>query len=274
MKRNIFIVALEEKQKAILDALWQSKEQEICSLLTVGTTVEAENFYFNKARSSTEEKLASFSNTADAINSQWDFPTSVLVPAPYKEHEITSSSVTNALKSERKRCSRIEQRQVISEAVPRYWGIDPFADSPVEQVTTNYPFWIKPIKALSSQLGSKNGSFGPAIKEIIININQLGAPQETMFQGELNVSGITSQPKSDIPNTLFDRLAYSSNYPEPDHHKMVEVTRKFLEHIGYDNACFNIEFMRSEADDNQDQVEEQFQNCLKALKFDIEHLDE
>tara|TARA_R110002020_G_scaffold158821_3_gene342228 strand:+ start:130 stop:954 length:825 start_codon:yes stop_codon:yes gene_type:complete len=274
MKRNIFTVALEEKPKAILGTLWQSGDPKIISLLNLCTAVEADNFSFKDGLFSSREELASYSDSVDTIVAQWDFPISALVPTPSKEHEITSSSVTSALKCEHKRWSRIEQSQVISEAVPRYYGVEPFADLPFERVTLSYPFRINPVKALSPYHDFKNENFDPAINEAIINTNQLGAPQETMFQGELNVSGITSQPKSYIPNTLFDRLAYSSNYPAHDHHKMVEVLRKFLEHIGYDNACFNVKSMWSEADANQDQVEEQFQNCLKALKFDIEHLDE
>lgn len=274
MKRNIFTVALEEKPKAILGTLWQSGDPKIISLLNLCTAVEADNFSFKDGLFSSREELASYSDSVDTIVAQWDFPISALVPTPSKEHEITSSSVTSALKCEHKRWSRIEQSQVISEAVPRYDGVEPFADLPFERVTLSYPFRINPVKALSPYHDFKNENFDPAINEAIINTNQLGAPQETMFQGELNVSGITSQPKSYIPNTLFDRLAYSSNYPAHDHHKMVEVLRKFLEHIGYDNACFNVKSMWSEADANQDQVEEQFQNCLKALKFDIEHLDE
>ncbi|BBI53266.1 hypothetical protein HORIV_56870 [Vreelandella olivaria] len=49
MKRNIFIVALEEKQKAMLKTLRQAKELEIHSLLTVDTAVEAKQFSLTKS---------------------------------------------------------------------------------------------------------------------------------------------------------------------------------------------------------------------------------
>lgn len=61
--------------------------------------------------------------------------------------------------------------------------------------------------------------------------------------------GIISQPKSQLTQTLFDRLEYPSNLPEHVHHKMIEVSKKFLEHIGYNNGCFNAEFMWNEAED-------------------------
>lgn len=287
MKRNIFIVALEEKQKAMLETLRESKELEIHSLLTVETAVEAKKFTFNDTLSTIRDSLASFPGTIDAIIAQWDFPTSVLVPILCKEYDIPSPSVTSVLKCEHKLWSRIEQQKVIPEVVPRFCGIDPCAESPFEQVTLNYPFWIKPVKAFSSHLGFKIENFEQfetAIEEVRNNINQLGdpfnealeyantpeemkqlggnaciaeeiisgvqgAPEGSVYQGEFNIHGIISQPKSQLTKTLFDRLEYPSNLPEHVHHKMIEVSKKFLEHIGYNNGCFNAEFMWNEAED-------------------------
>lgn len=179
MKRNIFIVALEDKQKAMLETLRESKELEIHSLLTVETAVEAKEFSFNDTLSTARESLASFPGTIDAIIAQWDFPTSVLVPILCKEQGIPYPSVTSVLTCEHKLWSRIEQQKVIPEVVPRSCGVDPFAETPFEQVTLNYPFWIKPVKAFSSHLGFKIESyeqFEAAIEEIRNNINQLGDP--------------------------------------------------------------------------------------------------
>lgn len=287
MKKNIFIVALEEKQKSLLETLRQAKELEIHSLLTVDTAVEVKQFSFNEMLATVRDKLTAFPGTIDAIIAQWDFPTSVLVPILCKEYGIPSPSVTSVLKCEHKLWSRIEQSQVIPEVVPRYCGVDPFVDSPFEQVTLNYPFWIKPVKAFSSHLGFKIDNFeqfDAAIQEIKSNIHQLGdpftealeyanvpenikrlggnvciaeeiisgvqaAPEGTIFQGEFNVHGIISQPKSKHTDTLYDRLEYPSDLPEKVHHKMIEVSKKFLEHIGYNNGCFNAEFMWNEEED-------------------------
>lgn len=97
-----FIVALEDKQKAMLETLRQSKQLEIHSLLAVDTAVEAKQFSFNEVLSTAREKLAAFPGSIDAIITQWDFPTSVLVPILCKEHGRPSPSVTSLLKCEHK----------------------------------------------------------------------------------------------------------------------------------------------------------------------------
>lgn len=286
--KNIFIIALEEKQRLTLETLRQSNDLNFHSILTVDTVVEVNNFSFNKVLEKARKALDSFPDSIDAIIAQWDFPTSVLVPILCKDHGIPSPSVTSVLKCEHKLWSRIEQKKVIPEVVPRFCAVDPFAENPFDQVTLNYPFWIKPVKAFSSHLGFKIENFEQfenAIEEIKANIRQLGdpfnealayadhlpddikllggnaciaeeiisgiqaAPEGTVFKGEYNVHGIISQPKSKFTDMLFDRLEYPSNLPEHVHHQMIEVSKKFLEHIGYDNGCFNAEFMWDEKSD-------------------------
>lgn len=67
MERNIFIVALEEKQKAMLESLHQAKEREIYSLLVVNTAVEAKQFSFNDILATARETLFSFPASIDTI---------------------------------------------------------------------------------------------------------------------------------------------------------------------------------------------------------------
>ncbi len=287
MKRNIFVVALEDHQREELETLRHSDKFEVHSLLSVKTAVESERFSFNALLDEARSKLEAFPGSIDAIVAQWDFPTSVMVPILCREYGIPSPSVESVLKCEHKYWSRLEQRKVIPEVVPEFCGVDPFAEDPLSQVTLDYPFWIKPVKAFSSHLGFKienEAQFREAIKEIREGIRQLGdpfnealghvdlppeiqemdgnsciaeqivsgvqgAPEGTVYRGEFNVHGIIAQPKAEGSEIPFDRLEYPSNLLETLHHKMVEVSKKFLEHIGYDNGCFNVEFMWDEESD-------------------------
>lgn len=288
MKRNIFVIALEDKQRHAMETLREAKALNIHELLSVDTAVEAEELSFNQLFEEIKAKLDSFSGSIDGIIAQWDFPTSVLVPLLCQHYDLPSPSIKSVLTCEHKLWSRLEQQKVIPDVVPAFCGVDPFKDNPIDQVTLDFPFWIKPVKAFSSHLGFRvenQAQFDHAIEEIRMGIRQLGdpfnealayadlpeeiqaldgnsciveeivkgvqaAPEGTVFKGEFNVHGIISQPKSDGSQTLFDRLEYPSNLPEHVHHKMVETAKMFLTHIGYDNGCFNAEFMWDEATDN------------------------
>ena len=285
MKRNVFVIALEDKQTRAMQTLRERKDLEIHGLLDVSTAVESDNVSFNHLLSLANEQLTAYPGAVDAIIAQWDFPTSVIVPILCQQHHLPSPSITSVLKCEHKYWSRLEQQKVVPDVVPKFCGIDPFAEDPLSQVTLDYPFWLKPVKAFSSHLGFKVESslhFEQAIKEIRAGIRQLGdafnealayidvpeeiihldgnaciaeeiisgvqgAPEGSVFNGEFNIHGIISQPKAENSIALFDRLEYPSNLPEHVHHKMVETAKTFLAHIGYNNGCFNVEFMWDEA---------------------------
>lgn len=287
MKRNVFFLALEEDQRKILETLRHIEDLEIHGLLSVDTAVEAKDFSFNALLAEARKTLADFPGSIDAIIAQWDFPISILVPMLCHDYNIPSPSVNSVLKCEHKLWSRLVQREVTPEVVPRFCGIDPFIDSPIEQVTLDYPFWIKPVKAFSSHLGFKIENleqFNHAIEEIRENIHQLGspfnevldyadipeeikqlggtaciaeeiiggtqcAPEGSVFNGEFNTHGIIYQPNSVSKESLYDRLEYPSNLPEEIHHRVVDASKKILQHIGYNNGCFNAEFMWDENED-------------------------
>lgn len=286
MKRDIFIVALEEQQRKELETLRHSRDLEIHNLLDIESAVEAESFSFNELLDRARREIEETGVSVDAIVAHWDFPTSVLVPILCNEYKIPAQPVESVLKCEHKYWSRLEQQKVIPECVPDFCSVDPFAENPLEQVTIDYPFWIKPVKAFSSQLGFKiedESQFHDAIEEIRGAIRHFGepfnealgyvdlppeiqrangntciaeqiisgvqgAPEGTMFQGEFNVHGIVTQPRTteDLP---FDRIEYPSDLPEHVHRRMIDASKTFLEHIGYDNGCFNAEFMWDEESD-------------------------
>ena len=289
MTRNIFIPALEEQQRLELKTLRHTEDYEYHGLLDVKTLVEPETFSFNKLLDQARQELRQVSGangSIDAIIAHWDFPTSVLVPILCRENEIPAPSLESVLKCEHKYWSRLEQQKAIPDVVPEFCSVDPFAADPRSQVTLDYPFWLKPVKAFSSQLGFKvenDEQFHEALKETRDHIRHFGdpfnealahaelppeirqadgntciaeqiisgvqgAPEGTVFQGEFNVHGLFDQPK-DEGETLFDRLEYPSALPEGVQRRMIDASKRFLEHIGFDNGCFNAEFMWDEETD-------------------------
>lgn len=289
MKRRIFIPALEEQQRAELTTLRHAEECDFHSLLNVERLVESESFSFDALLDEARQELKQIAGpdgSVDAIIAHWDFPTSVLVPILCREHNIPAPSLESVLKCEHKYWSRVEQRKAIPEFVPDFCSVDPFAPDPLSQVTLDYPFWLKPVKAFSSQLGFKIENaeqFQAAIEETREKIRHFGdpfnealahaelppeiqkadgntciaeqiiagvqgAPEGTVFRGEFNVHGVFDQPK-DEGEAIYDRLEYPSNMPEHVQRRMIDASKRFLEHIGYDNGCFNAEFMWNEKTD-------------------------
>ncbi|HET8791838.1 MAG TPA: ATP-grasp domain-containing protein [Modicisalibacter sp.] len=289
MKKHIFIPALEEQQRIELETLRNAEELSFHGLLDVSTLVEPKTFSFNeilvKARHELRE-MKQFTGSIDGIVAHWDFPTSVLVPLLCQDFDLPAPTLESVLKCEHKYWSRVEQQKVVPEMVPRFCSVDPFAENPLDQVTLDYPFWLKPVKAFSSQLGFKienaeqfhaaieetraairhfGDPFNEALEyaELPTDIQQAngntciaeqiisgtqGAPEGTVCRGEFNVHGIFDQPKEE-GQILFDRLEYPSSMPERIQRQMIDASKRFLEHIGYDNGCFNAEFMWDEEKD-------------------------
>ncbi|GHB15590.1 ATP-grasp domain-containing protein [Modicisalibacter luteus] len=289
MSRNIFIPALEEQQRKELETLRHADELSFHGLLDVETLIEPESFSFNRLLEQARQELKQTTGSVgsvDAIIAHWDFPTSVMVPILCKEYNIPAPPLESVLKCEHKYWSRVEQKKAIPEYVPDFCSVDPFASDPLGQVTLDYPFWLKPVKAFSSQLGFKIENaeqfyaaieetrqaihhFGDPFNEALEHVDlppeirqangntciaeqiisgRQGAPEGTMFQGEFNVHGVFDQPV-DKGATLFDRLEYPSSMPEGVQRRMIEASKRFLEHIGFDHGCFNAEFMWDEASD-------------------------
>lgn len=286
MTRNIFIPALEAQQRTELETVRSAEEFSFHGLLDVETLVEAESFSFNQLLDQARQELGEAVGTVDAIIAHWDFPTSVMVPILCNEYNLPAPPLESVLKCEHKYWSRLEQKKVIPELVPEFCSIDPFASDPIAQLTLDYPFWLKPVKAFSSQLGFKienDEQFHAAIKETREAIHHFGdpfnealeyvdlppeirqangntciaeqiisgiqgAPEGTMYQGEFNVHGVFDQPV-DKGAVLFDRLEYPSSMPERVQRRMIDACKRFLEHIGFDNGCFNAEFMWDEESD-------------------------
>jgi biotin carboxylase len=239
-----------------------------------------ENHGFTPLLERAREQLSAFEGSVDAIIAHWDFPTSVLVPILGAEYGMPAPSLESVLACEHKLWSRIAQSESVKESVPDFSGFDPFADDALEDVTLDYPFWIKPVKSHSSQLGFKIESaedFHAALPKIREGIRDIGDPfnealaladlpdaiakdsgnaciaeeimtgdqatiEGTMFEGEFNVHGAFDSPKDEHGNH-FDRYDYPASMPDDIRTRMEATAEAYLRHIGYDNACFNVEFM-------------------------------
>jgi len=227
------------------------------------------------------ERLDHFDGSIDAIVGYWDFPVSTMLPLLCRRYGLPSPSFEAVLKCEHKYWSRLEQRRVVPEHVPDFCAVDPFADDAAGQISIDYPFWLKPVKAASSYLGFKirsaseletafdrirRGIFRFAkpfnyllqfadlpdeiaavdgyhcIAESIISRGRQVTLEGYVYRGEVTVYGIVDSIREGRHRSSFARYQYPSNIPRGIAATMVSLTRRYLEYIGFDNGPFNIEY--------------------------------
>jgi biotin carboxylase len=286
MKTNIFLFALDDFQRRELATIRDAEQCNFYSLLDPEELVVPDRYDFDDLLERARDQLRQFDGPVHAIISHWDFPSSVMAPVLCREYSIPAPSLESVLKCEHKYWSRVEQRRSIADCIPPFAGFDPFDDQALERIGLDYPFWIKPIKSHSSQLGfmiHRAQDFHDAIPRIRSEIGRIGdafdqalelvdLPQEirpyggssclaegivsgrqlaaegSMFQGEYHVHGVLDMLKDEAGRS-FDIFQYPSAVPEPVQQRLIDACETFLRHIGFDNGCFNAEFMWGEDSD-------------------------
>jgi hypothetical protein len=293
MAKNVFVLGVTDQQREELETVNDADEMRFHGLLDYHSLVDPDTFVFRELLDEARRQLDRFPGSVDAIIAHWDFPTSVLAPILAAERGLPAPSLRSVLKCEHKAWSRLTQREVIPECVPGFSTFDPFDDNPLDMIDLDFPFWIKPVKSHSSQMGFEIHNaeqFATALEEIRENIGLVGnafdevldmvelpealadsggnsclaeqiitgvqiAPEGTMFRGEYQIHGVFDMRK-DAEGHSFDRLDYpASSVPDEVQQRMIDITERYLRHIEFDNGCFNSEFMWDEDTDTLSLIE-------------------
>lgn len=280
MKRNVFIPALTELQRRELQTVRHAADCNFHGLLDTYRLVDAPDLDFDALLAELRRRLQAFGGSVDAIIAHWDFPTSVLVPILCRDFGIPTPSLESVLKCEHKYWSRLEQKASVPELIPRFCRFDPFSADPLAQIELDFPFWIKPVKSFCSQLGFRindANDFHAAMKTVRAEITRLGNPFEqalahadvpdhvrqansytclaeeimngeqfalegSVYNGDVQVHGVLDMGRGEHELTI-ERLDYPSRLPASVQERAIDACKRYLTHIGFDNGCFNAEFM-------------------------------
>jgi len=115
----------------------------------------------------------------------WIFPVSTILPILTGRLELPGLDLLAMLKCEHKYWSRLEQQAVVPDAIPEFQLVDPFLDSPENQLELEYPFWLKPVKSAGSYLGFRiddEAAFHRAIIEIREQIHRIAEPFDRILE--------------------------------------------------------------------------------------------
>ena len=285
MHKNIFVLGLTPLHLEELRTIRHADEYEFHDLLDHESLVEDTSFDFDALLERARRELDGFDGSIDAIVSQWDFPTSLLGPLLAAERGLPAPSLRSLLMCEHKYWSRLEQRRAVPDVVPGFAAFDPFADDVAAQIDLDFPYWVKPIKAHSSNLGFRID--GPedleeAVRQFRAEITDVGdafdqalarvdvpdevaavgggstclaeaiiegiqfAPEGSVSGGEFSVHGTVDMHK-DESGLSIERLDYPARtVPQHVQEQAIATTETLLHHIGFDDGCFNAEYMWDE----------------------------
>jgi hypothetical protein len=281
--RNIFVIGLDEFNRKELASIREAETCEFRCLLDYDEIVipRSGRFDFEDLRRKADSRLARFAGSVDGIVAFWDFPSSAMAGVLRNAHGLPGPTNEAVAKCEHKYWSRLEQRAVVPDLIPDFCAVDPFADDPLAQVTIDFPFWIKPVKAHSSKLGfniQNVDDFESHLPEIRAGIDYFAVPFDEYLQyvevpdrvkpvtgrwciaeslisagrqctlegfvydRNVHVYGVVDSRRTGEHRSSFSRYQYPSLLPRHVQAQMVDATEKVLVRFGYDCAPFNIEF--------------------------------
>ncbi len=287
---TIVVVGLDDFNERMLDALPGADAYDFVAVLGYDEIVRPDRYDLPALLASAEARLRAHPRPIDAIVTFWDFPSSTIMPIMRGWLGLPGPTLEAVLKCEHKYWSRREQAAIVGDMVPGFCAVDPFAEDPAAQVDLAYPYWLKPVKAHSSHLGfkiRKAGDFAAAIEQIRAGIHRLAEPfdhilsfadlppeiapidgshciaeamisagkqctlEGYVLDGEVVVYGVVDSRREGAHRSSFSRYQYPSQLPRRVQQRMISAAERFLGHVGYDRAPFNIEFYW---DEKRDQI--------------------
>ncbi|ATJ83231.1 acetyl-CoA carboxylase biotin carboxylase subunit family protein [Halomonas beimenensis] len=288
MAWNVFVVGHDDLSRRLLPTLRHAEDYAFHGLLPLDEAVHAQEYHFDRLVADALDELERFPGSVDAIVGVWDFPTTALLPVLRDALGHRGPSLEAVLKCEHKYWSRLEQSKAVPECVPAFQALDPFDEHAIDTLEVDYPFWIKPVKAHSSQLGfhiaderqlrealplirKGIGRFGEPLSEVcrhldlpdevagidghhcvveqIISAGRQCTLEGYVQDGRVEVTGIVDSVRDRQHRSVLMRYEYPSALPDPVQARIIELSRRVMTHIGYDDAPFNIEFYHEEESD-------------------------
>ena len=288
MTRNVFVVGLNDYNAERLKRLRGVEDVAFHQLLTPAQVYETQEFDIPAMLAEAEARLDAFDGSIDAIVGYIDFPVSTMLPLLSAKYKTPNASLESLLKCEHKFWSRQVMNEVVPEHTPNFTAFDPFDEealSKIGEAGLRFPFFVKPIKSSGSRLGFRIDSpedFDYATEKLRAEIGSISEPFNAILEkadlpedirtieghycmaerviggrqctvegyvhnGEVNCYGTVDSIR--YPQVLsFFYYLYPSTLPQKVQEQMWEISRKVMEHIGYDNAGFNIEYFWDEVD--------------------------
>lgn len=285
MAYNVFVLGLDDLNLMSLQRVPRADELTYHELLSIDELQHRDDIPVPELVEKATRALAAFDGDIDAIVGYWDFPVSCMLPILCERFGLPTTSLESRLKCEHKFWSRVEQAKVLDDNVT-FQVVDPWDEHALDRLTLDFPFWLKPIKAFSSELAFKvtDGEvFTRALAQIREGVARVGEPfgwllsqvelppvigstpptsclaEETLTGHMATVEGYSLHGQIDIygvvdslrypDSSTFLRYEYPSRLPDRVQACMADMSRRIIRQVGVDRSTFNIEFFWNEGTD-------------------------
>lgn len=277
MTRELYVIGLNEHHRPALDRLGRELGFTPRSLLPFDSVRKAKAYDIDALLAAAREQLDD--SDAAGITTYWDFPSSCLAPMLAEELGLPTPGLASVATFEHKYRSRRIQQEVAPDDTPAFAPVDVHADAAERRAPLEYPFWLKPIKSYSSHLGFLVA--GPedlthAVAVLRRRIGRLGEPFQRVLDraglsdeadgvggtwaiaeeiidgqqctleghvhhGEPRIHGLFDIARRENGSS-FAHYTYPSRLPQSARARMHDIATGLVEHVGYDQGPFNIEF--------------------------------
>ncbi len=284
--KNIFMLGLNDFNHQKLKSLKNFEHYRFYGLIPPEEAEDVEEYDIKAMLDDLELKLNTFNGSVDSICTYIDFPMSMMTPILRPKYGLPSPSLESIVKSQHKYWSRVEQKKVVPDNIPKFCKVNPFADDPFATVDIPFPFWVKPIKSVGSYLGfhiKNRKEFDRVMGVVRQHIGRMAGPfnyildqtdmpddlrevdgrwciaeqliggrqctlEGYMFHGKLHIHGVVDSIRHSNRSS-FSHYDYPSMLPKSVQERMTNISKKVLKQIGYDNHPFNIEFFWNKSTD-------------------------
>ena len=285
MGKNIFVAGLDNFNLEILKRIKDGASIEFHPLLHYSEIRSSDEYRVKELIKTCEKRLDRFNHTIDGVIGYFDFPSTDIVPIICKKYNLPSTSIGSVMLIENKLWARKEQHKVIKKHIPAFVGFNPNDIHSPKQVDLVFPFWIKPIRSFKSYLAFKitdKESFLRGVAALKRDAMKITAPFRTLmdyaqipedFQPFLDCSCIAESMElgnqctvegyvynnevicygivdsiSEQDRSSLTAYEYPSRLPDHVQEKMIDLSKRIMAHIGYNNATFNIEYFYNPED--------------------------
>lgn len=278
-RKKIIVVGIDDFNQYELSRIKNHNQYEFIPLYDPKEIQNQEEIDVENIIQTLNKTIHNHNDKIDGIITFFDFPFTLVTFYIAGLHKLRAPTLISGLKCEHKYWSRVEQQKVVPDHVPRFDEVDTYDGKTMDELEVQPPFWMKPVKTHSSQLGFKienAADFQKAMEQFKQRIHHFAKPFNYMFYKEKlppeikNIDGFHCVAEELLEGHqctlsgyvykkqvhsygIVDSLYYDkgpsflcyllpSNLAENVQNKMNDIAVKVMKHIGFNDSPFNIEF--------------------------------